>query len=168
MRPNYTLAMLRGDLFGGITASVVGLPVALAFGVASGLGPIAGMYGAIAVGFFAAVFGGTRSQISGPNRPHERRHGGHRDRPFRGRLRQGVYRCGAGGGNPDRPGRDQNRAVRRLHALLGHIRLYDRHRHHRHAGAGRSLSWAQRLNRAECWRKSAQSPMPYPTLRFMP
>ena len=69
MRPNYSLAMLRGDLFGGITASVVGLPVALAFGVASGLGPIAGMYGAIAVGFFAAVFGGTRSQISGPTGP---------------------------------------------------------------------------------------------------
>ena len=69
MRPRYTLATLRGDLFGGITASVVGLPVALAFGVASGLGPIAGMYGAIAVGFFAAVFGGTRSQISGPTGP---------------------------------------------------------------------------------------------------
>ena len=69
MRPNYSLAMLRGDLFGGITASVVGLPVALAFGVASGLGPIAGMYGAIAVGFFASVFGGTRSQISGPTGP---------------------------------------------------------------------------------------------------
>lgn len=69
MRPTYSLAMLRGDLFGGITASVVGLPVALAFGVASGLGPIAGMYGAIAVGFFAAVFGGTRSQISGPTGP---------------------------------------------------------------------------------------------------
>ncbi len=69
MRPRYTLTMLRGDLFGGLTASVVGLPVALAFGVASGLGPIAGMYGAIAVGFFAAVFGGTRSQISGPTGP---------------------------------------------------------------------------------------------------
>ncbi len=69
MRPRYTLAALRGDLFGGLTASVVGLPVALAFGVASGLGPIAGMYGAIAVGFFAAVFGGTRSQISGPTGP---------------------------------------------------------------------------------------------------
>ena len=48
---------------------VVGLPVALAFGVASGLGAIAGIYGAIAVGFFAAVFGGTRSQISGPTGP---------------------------------------------------------------------------------------------------
>ena len=45
------------------------LPVALAFGVASGLGPIAGIYSAIAVGFFAAVFGGTPSQISGPTGP---------------------------------------------------------------------------------------------------
>ena len=44
----------------------MGLPVALAFGVASGLGATAGLYGAIAVGFFAAVFGGTKSQISGP------------------------------------------------------------------------------------------------------
>ena len=47
----------------------MGLPVALAFGVASGLGAAAGLYGAIAVGFFAAVFGGTRSQISGPTGP---------------------------------------------------------------------------------------------------
>ena len=63
---NYDLQTLRGDVFGGVTAAVVGLPVALAFGIASGLGPLAGIYGAIAVGFFAAVFGGTRSQISGP------------------------------------------------------------------------------------------------------
>ena len=69
MKFNYTLDNLRGDIFGGLTCSVVGLPVALAFGVASGLGPTAGMYGAIAVGFFAAVFGGTRSQISGPTGP---------------------------------------------------------------------------------------------------
>lgn len=66
---NYDFQTLRGDVFGGITAAVVGLPIALAFGVASGLGPMAGMYGAIAVGFFAAVFGGTRSQISGPTGP---------------------------------------------------------------------------------------------------
>ena len=62
----YDLQTLRGDVFGGIISAVVGLPVALAFGIASGLGAIAGIYGAIAVGFFAAVFGGTRSQISGP------------------------------------------------------------------------------------------------------
>ena len=48
---------------------MVGLPVALAFGVASGLGPLAGIYGAVAVGFFAAVFGWTKGQISGPTGP---------------------------------------------------------------------------------------------------
>ena len=62
----YDLGTLRGDVFGGITSAIVGLPVALAFGIAAGLGPLAGIYGAIAVGFFGAVFGGTRSQISGP------------------------------------------------------------------------------------------------------
>ena len=66
---DYDLKALRGDLFGGVTAAVVGLPIALAFGVASGLGAVAGLYGAIAVGFFASVFGGTRSQISGPTGP---------------------------------------------------------------------------------------------------
>ena len=65
----YDLQTFRGDVFGGVTAAVVGLPVALAFGVASGLGALAGLYGAIAVGFFAAIFGGTRSQISGPTGP---------------------------------------------------------------------------------------------------
>ena len=68
-RFSYNLQTFRGDVFGGITAAVVGLPVALAFGVASGLGALAGIYGAIAGGFFAAVFGGTKSQISGPTGP---------------------------------------------------------------------------------------------------
>lgn len=63
---HYSLQSLRGDVIGGVTAAVVGLPVALAFGIAAGLGPAAGIYGAISVGFFAAVFGGTRSLISGP------------------------------------------------------------------------------------------------------
>ncbi len=65
----YNLHSFREDSFGGITAAVVGLPTALAFGVASGLGPMAGMYGAIGLGLFAAVFGGTRAQISGPTGP---------------------------------------------------------------------------------------------------
>lgn len=68
-RFEYDIDSLRGDVFGGVTAAVVGLPVALAFGVASGLGAVAGIYGAIAVGFFAAIFGGTKSQISGPTGP---------------------------------------------------------------------------------------------------
>lgn len=64
-----TTKNLRGDLFGGLTAGVIALPLALAFGEASGAGPIAGLYGAIIVGFFAALFGGTGSQISGPTGP---------------------------------------------------------------------------------------------------
>lgn len=60
---------LRGDLFGGVTAAVVSLPLALAFGVASGVGPIGGLYGAICVGFFAALFGGTPTLISEPTGP---------------------------------------------------------------------------------------------------
>ncbi|OUR74509.1 sodium-independent anion transporter [Methylophaga sp. 41_12_T18] len=66
---NLTTRHLRGDLFGGITAGVVALPLALAMGVASGLGPMAGLYGAIFVGFFAALFGGTETQVSGPTGP---------------------------------------------------------------------------------------------------
>ena len=66
---NFRLDNLRGDLYGGLTAGVVALPLALAFGEASGAGPIAGLYGAIFVGFFAALFGGTESQISGPTGP---------------------------------------------------------------------------------------------------
>jgi SulP family sulfate permease len=60
---------LQGDLFGGITAAIVSLPLALAFGVASGIGAINGLYGAICVGFFAALFGGTLTLISEPTGP---------------------------------------------------------------------------------------------------
>ena len=61
--------VLRGDFFGGVAAGVIALPLALAFGVASGLGPAAGLYGAIATGIVAAVFGGTPVQITGPTGP---------------------------------------------------------------------------------------------------
>lgn len=60
---------LRGDLFGGLTAAVIALPMALAFGFASNAGPVAGLYGAILVGFFAALFGGTPTLISEPTGP---------------------------------------------------------------------------------------------------
>ncbi len=62
---------LRGDVLGGVTAAVVALPLALAFGNAA-LGPggaIYGLYGAVVVGFIAALFGGTPSQVSGPTGP---------------------------------------------------------------------------------------------------
>ena len=65
----YSLDSLRGDVFGGLTAGVVALPLALAFGVASGAGAAAGLYGAIALGLFAAVLGGTATQVSGPTGP---------------------------------------------------------------------------------------------------
>jgi len=64
---NYSFDNLRGDIFGGITATAVALPAALAYGLVSGLGPAAGLYGAIAVGFFAGLFGGTRAQVSCPS-----------------------------------------------------------------------------------------------------
>ncbi|MFP4008845.1 MAG: SulP family inorganic anion transporter [Spirulinaceae cyanobacterium] len=60
---------LKGDIFGGLTAAVVALPMALAFGIASGAGASAGLWGAILVGFFASLFGGTPSLISEPTGP---------------------------------------------------------------------------------------------------
>jgi len=64
-----TFKNFRGDFFGGLTTTVIALPMALAFGVASGAGPIAGLYGAVLVGFFAALFGGTPTLISEPTGP---------------------------------------------------------------------------------------------------
>lgn len=60
---------VRGDIFGGVTAAVIALPMALAFGVASGAGAASGLYGAVLVGFFAALFGGTPTLISEPTGP---------------------------------------------------------------------------------------------------
>ena len=65
----YDFANLKGDITGGVTAGVVALPLALAFGVQSGMGAIAGLYGAMALGIFAAIFGGTATQVSGPTGP---------------------------------------------------------------------------------------------------
>ena len=60
---------VKGDIFGGVTAAVIALPMALAFGVASGAGPAAGLWGAVLIGFFAALFGGTPTLISEPTGP---------------------------------------------------------------------------------------------------
>ncbi len=60
---------VKADITGGITAGIIALPLALAFGIASGLGASAGLWGAIALGFFAAALGGTKMQISGPTGP---------------------------------------------------------------------------------------------------
>ncbi|QFI36778.1 SulP family inorganic anion transporter [Moritella marina ATCC 15381] len=60
---------LKGDVFGGVTTAIISLPLALAFGVASGAGAEAGLWGAIMVGFFAALFGGSTTLISEPTGP---------------------------------------------------------------------------------------------------
>jgi SulP family sulfate permease len=60
---------IKGDLFGGVTAGIVALPLALAFGAQTELGAVAGLYGAIALGILTALFGGTKTQISGPTAP---------------------------------------------------------------------------------------------------
>ena len=65
----YDVKNFKGDFTGGLVAGVVALPLALAFGVQSGMGATAGLYGAIAVGVFAALFGGTETQASGPTGP---------------------------------------------------------------------------------------------------
>ena len=65
----YSREDLRRDVFGGVTAGVVGLPLALAFGAGSGLGAVAGLYAAISMGLFAALFGGTQTLVSGPTAP---------------------------------------------------------------------------------------------------
>ena len=65
----FDFSNIRGDAFGGLTAGIIALPLGLAFGEASGAGPIAGIWGAIIVGFFASLFGGTGTNVSGPTGP---------------------------------------------------------------------------------------------------
>lgn len=66
---DFSFQNFRGDLFGGITAGIVALPLALAFGQQTDLGAAAGLFGAIFIAFFASLFGGTSTQISGPTAP---------------------------------------------------------------------------------------------------
>lgn len=57
------------DVMAGITVAIIALPLALAFGVASGLGPEAGMWAAICGGLVVGLFGGSRIGVSGPTGP---------------------------------------------------------------------------------------------------
>ncbi len=68
-RQLFNVSQFKGDLIGGLTTAIVSLPMALAFGVASGAGAEAGLYGAVLVGFWAAFFGGTNTLISEPTGP---------------------------------------------------------------------------------------------------
>lgn len=69
IRPWFDVSHLRADVLAGIATGIVALPLALAFGEASGAGPMAGLWGTIIVGFIAALLGGTPTMVSGPTGP---------------------------------------------------------------------------------------------------
>ena len=60
---------IPSDLLSGVTVAVIAMPLALAFGVASGLGPEAGMWAAICGGILVGLFGGSTTGVSGPTGP---------------------------------------------------------------------------------------------------
>ena len=139
---------LKGDAFGGITAGIVALPLALAFGVSSGLGPDAGLYGAIFISFFAALFGGTNTQISGPTAPmtavsmviiagivaaND------------GRCRKGFalnFNCVFYGRfDAGEFGFDWSRKIYSIHSLSGSIRIYDCNRLNYYYNPDTASSW---------------------------
>lgn len=59
----------EGDIYGGLVAAIVSIPIALTFGVASGAGPEAGLYGAVIIGLVAILAGGSKTLISEPTGP---------------------------------------------------------------------------------------------------
>jgi len=63
---HYSWSLFASDLASGITVGLVALPLAMAFAIASGLTPEAGIYCAIVTGFLISAFGGSRFQIGGP------------------------------------------------------------------------------------------------------
>src|SRR5688572_8636666 len=62
----YSLPVFTHDAIAGITVGLVALPLAMAFAIASGLSPQAGIYCAIVTGFLISALGGSRCQIGGP------------------------------------------------------------------------------------------------------
>ncbi len=64
---SYRLPDLRGDITGGLVASALAIPASLSLGELSGLGPVAALYGVLAIGIFGALVGNTRGLISGVN-----------------------------------------------------------------------------------------------------
>jgi SulP family sulfate permease len=63
---NYSLETFLADLTAGVTVGIVALPLAMAFGIASGVDPTAGLYTAVVAGFLISALGGSRVQIGGP------------------------------------------------------------------------------------------------------
>ena len=116
---------LRGDIYGGLTAGVVALPLALAMGVASGLGPIAGLYGAIFVGFFCRTIWRNRITDIRPNRTDDRRcrwtRGQYCSAPGSGRQYSPDLYCDyVGRCFPDFHGRIQTWGLHKVSALPGY------------------------------------------------
>jgi SulP family sulfate permease len=66
LRKGYSAKQFSSDLTAGIIVSIVSLPLAIAFAIASGVKPEQGLYTAIIAGFVIAMFGGSRAQVSGP------------------------------------------------------------------------------------------------------
>src|SRR5258708_30395425 len=63
---DYSLQKCSHDLVAGVTVGLVALPLAMAFSIASGLTPQAGIYCAIVTGFLISLLGGSKTQIGGP------------------------------------------------------------------------------------------------------
>jgi len=66
VKEGYSFAFFRKDLLAGITIGIIALPLAMAFAIASGVGPERGLYTAIVAGFLISLLGGSRLQIGGP------------------------------------------------------------------------------------------------------
>src|ERR1700691_818990 len=62
----YNLRFFTADVIAGLTVGLVALPLAMAFGIASGVTPQAGIYTAVIAGFLISALGGSRTQIGGP------------------------------------------------------------------------------------------------------
>jgi SulP family sulfate permease len=62
----YTVRQFTHDFIAGLTVGLVALPLAMAFAIASGVPPQAGLYTAVVAGFLISALGGSRTQIGGP------------------------------------------------------------------------------------------------------
>src|SRR5580692_8052650 len=62
----YNLRFFTADVIAGLTVGLVALPLSMAFGIASGVTPQAGIYTAVIAGFLVSALGGSRAQIAGP------------------------------------------------------------------------------------------------------
>ncbi len=148
---SYTAQTFLHDLLAGITVGLVALPLAMAFGIASGVTPQAGLYTAVVAGFLISALGGSRTQIGGTDRSIRSDRGGHRgalrhERPGAG---DANGRNHSGGDGAYRTGRGSA-----IHSADGGHRVYQRNRSpdcfHANQGLLRASHWssAQRVSAA--------------------